>query len=207
MKKTSLKSILILAALSIVTGATGVVRAQAAQETPESVAKAYLAAKQAADWAKVASLTHPEALAEMKSAFASILSADKSGEAASAIFKLKSGAEFSQLSEAAVFERSMDFAESGDPDMKTILASANNTILGKVDEGPDLVHVLYRFRAKIGTEEINKINLISLKKQGSTWRALLTPDIEDMLDQLLDSTAPPEGNGAPPDAGRPPRRP
>src|SRR5688572_25879204 len=100
MKKTFLKSILILA--SLVT-ATGAVQAQAAQETPESVAKAYFTAMQAADWAKCANLTHPDALASVKSGLAMVVNADKSGDAAKTIFKLKSAAEYSQLSDAAVF--------------------------------------------------------------------------------------------------------
>jgi hypothetical protein len=204
MKKTLLKPVLIVAALFIVTGATG---SAFAQETPESVAKAYLAAKQAADWAKCASLTHPEALADMKSAFTSIISADKRGEAASVIFKLKSAAEFSQLSDAAVFERVMGFAEGSDPDMKTILASTNSAILGRVDEAPDLTHIVFRSRGKIANDDINEVDLLTLKKQGSTWRALLTSDMEAMINQLLESVAPPEGETTPPDAGRPPRRP
>ena len=201
MKKTFLKSILILAAL----GAAAV--AGMAQETPESVAKAYFAAKQASDWAKCASLTHPDALADLKNAFAEIVNADKSGEAAAMFFKLKSPAEYSQLSDAAVFERLMDFVTTSSPDTKTELASSVNTILGRVDEAPDLAHVVFRSRAKIGSEEINEVDLLSLKKQGSTWRVLLTSDIEAMINQLLESVAPPEEEPASPGAGRPSRKP
>jgi hypothetical protein len=204
MKRTFLKSILILA--SLVT-ATGAVQAQAAQETPESVAKAYFAAMRAADWAKCASLTHPDALASVKSGLAMVVNADKSGDAAKTIFKLKSAAEYSQLSDAAVFERLMDFVTTSNPDMKTILASATNTILGKVDESPDLAHIVFRSRTKVGADEVNEVDLMSFKKQGSTWRALLTSDMEAMLNQFLESAAPPEGEGATPGAERPTRKP
>lgn len=207
MKKTFLKSILIMAALAMVMGATVAGMAQAAQETPESVAKAYLAAMQGADWAKCASLMSRDALADMKNTFASVVNADKSGEAAATIFKLKSAAEYSQLSDAAVFERLMDFVTNSSPDMKTILASSTNTILGRVDEGPDLAHVVFRSRTKLGAEEINEVDMLSLKKQGSTWRTLLTSDMEAMLNQFLESVAPPEGEGAPPTDRKPPRRP
>jgi hypothetical protein len=207
MRKTFLKSILILATLVIVMGATVAGMAQATPETPESVAKAYLTAMQGSDWAKCASLMSRDALADMKNTFASVVNADKSGEAAATIFKLKSAAEYSQLSDAAVFERLMGFVTSSSPDMKTILASSTNTILGRVDEGPDLAHVVFRSRTKIGAEEINEIDLLSLKKQGSTWRTLLTSDMEAMLNQFLESVSPPEGEGAPPATGKPPRRP
>src|SRR5262245_36187217 len=102
MKNLVLKSILTLGALFVIM-ATGY--AQAAQETPESVAKAYFAAMKAGDWAKCASYMHPEALASMKRIFRAIVKADKSGEAAKAVFGLKSGAEYEQLSEPVIFER------------------------------------------------------------------------------------------------------
>ena len=201
MKKTFLKSILTLAALVAAAGAG------LAQETPESVAKAYLAAMQSADWAKCASLMHPEALAELKNGFAAVVNADKSGDAAATIFRLKSAAEYSQLGDAAVFERVMDFITGSSPDVKTILASSTNTILGKVDEAPDLAHVVFRSRTKVGDEEINEVDMMSFKKQGSTWRALLTSDLQEMLDQFMESATPPEAESAPPGTGRPPRRP
>jgi len=207
MKRTFLTSILILAALSAATGADF---ARAAQDTPESVAKAYFAAMQSADWAKCASLLHRDELASMKRTFAAAVNADKTGDSAKTIFKLKSGAEYSQLSEATVFERLMDFITSVEPDMKTDLASSTNTILGRVDESPDLAHIVFRSRTKMGGEEINEVDLISFKKQDSTWRALLPSDIENMLNSLAEEIAPPsreDERGAPAGAGRPPRKP
>jgi hypothetical protein len=205
MKKNFLRSILILAALYAASGAD---YARAAQDTPESAAKAYFAALQSADWAKCASLMHREALASMKRTFAAAINADRTGDAAKTIFKLKSGAEFSQLSEATVFERVMDFITSVEPDMKTAMASSTNTILGRVDEGPDLAHIVFRSRTKMEGEETNEVDLISFKKQDSTWRALLPSDIENMLNSLAEEIAPPskeDEKGAP--AGRPPRKP
>jgi len=207
MKRTFLRSILILAALSAATGADF---AQAAQDTPESVAKAYFAAMQSADWAKCASLMHRDALASMKRTFAAAINADKTGDSAKTIFKLKSGAEYSQLSEATVFERLMDFITSVEPDMKTALSSSTNTILGRVDESPDLAHVVFRSRTKLEGDEVNEVDLISFKKQDSAWRALLPSDIENMLNSLAEEIAPPskeDEKGAPAGAGRPPRKP
>jgi hypothetical protein len=203
MKKTFLKSILILAFLS---AATWTIFAQAAQETPESAAKTYFAAMQAADWAKCASLMHPEALASVKRTLATIINADKTGDAAKTIFKLKSSEEFSQLSDTAIFERLMDFITGVAPDMKTALSSSTNTILGKVDEGPDLAHIVFRSRSKLEGEEVNEVDLISFKKQGSTWRALLTADMEGMLSQFADEMAPPSKEDEK-GAGKPPRKP
>jgi len=205
MKRTFLRSILILAALAAATGADF---AQAAQDTPESVAKAYFAAMQSSDWAKCASLMHREGLASIKRTFAAAINSDKTGDAAKTIFKLKSGAEYAQLSDATVFERLMDFITSAEPDMKTALASSTNTILGRVDESPDLAHIVVRSRTKLDGEEVNEVDLISFKKQDSTWRVLLPSDIENMLNSLAEEITPTEDEkGAPAGAGRPTRKP
>ena len=207
MKKNFLRSILVLAALTAVSGADF---ARAAQDTPESAAKAYFAALRSAEWAKCASLMHRDELASMKRTFAAAINADKTGDAAKTIFKLKSAAEYSQLSEATVFERVMDFITSVEPDMKTAMASSTNTILGRVDESPDLAHIVFRSRTKMGGEEIDEVDLISFKKQDSAWRALLPSDIENMLNSLAEEIAPPskeDETGAPAGAGRPPRKP
>jgi len=42
---------------------------QADQDTPEAVAKAYMEATRAGDWAKCASLMHPEALKQIRGLF------------------------------------------------------------------------------------------------------------------------------------------
>lgn len=183
MKDVLMKLFLVLA---IGVGMTIAVAAQTAQETPESVAKTYFAAMQAADWAKSASLLHPEALASLKRSFAAIVSADKSGGAAKTIFGLKSSAEFAQLSDAAVFERLMSFITGAVPDMKAALAASTSTVLGKVDESPELAHIIYRSNIKLAGAEMTEVELISLKKQGPTWRALLTSDMEELFTKLAE---------------------
>lgn len=187
MKKLVLKSIL---ALVVCAGAAVAGYAQAAQDTPESVAKAYFAAMQAGDWAKCASYLHTDALASMKRTFSSIVSADKSGEAAKAIFGLKSAAEYAQLSEAMVFERLMGFITGAVPEMKTALAASTNAILGRVDENPELAHIVYRTQIKLAGAEMSEVELVSFKKQGATWRALLTSDMEEMFNKFAEGMAP-----------------
>ena len=155
-------------------------------EPPESVAKAYFAAMRSGDWAKCASLMHPDALASMKRSFATVVSADKSDGAAKTIFGLKSGAEFAQLNDAAVFERLMTFIIGAVPDIKTALAASTSTVLGQVGEGPDLIHVVYRSQLKLASAEVSQVELISLKKSGSTWRALLTADMEELFEKFAE---------------------
>lgn len=155
-------------------------------ETPESVAKAYFAAMKAGDWAKCAGFMHPEALASMKRAFTAVVNADKSEGAARKIFGVKSNADFEKLTDAAVFERLMDFIVSAVPEMKTALAASTNTVLGQVAEGQDVIHIVYRTQLKLGQAEVSQVELISLKKSGTIWRALLTADMEELFEKFAE---------------------
>lgn len=160
--------------------------AQTAPETPDAVAKAYFAAMQAGNWDKCASLLHPDALVSMKRTFAAIIKADETGGAAKTIFGLKSNDEFDQLNGASIFERLMNFIGGAVPDMKTALAASTTTILGKVNEGTDLVHVVYRSQIKMAGAEASEVEIISFKKSGTTWRALLTSDMEEMVTKFAE---------------------
>ncbi|MFN0111467.1 MAG: hypothetical protein ACKVZH_21595 [Blastocatellia bacterium] len=155
-------------------------------ESPEAVAKAYFAAMQAGNWDKCSDLMHPEALSSMKRTFGTIIKADESGEAAKAIFGLKNKAEFEQLGGAAIFERLMNFITGAVPEMKTALASSTTTVLGKVNEGVDLVHVVCRSQIRMAGVEASEVELISFKKSGATWRALLTSDMEEMVNKFAE---------------------
>jgi hypothetical protein len=177
-------------------------------ETPESVAKNYFAAMQSGEWAKCAGLMHPEALVSMKRTFGSIVKADKSGEAAKALFGLKSAAEFEQLSDTAVFEKLMSFITGAVPDLKTALAASTSTILGQVAESPELAHIVYRTQIKVGAAEITQVELISFKKSGSSWRALLTADMEELFQKFAEGLSSPgdDKNDPPPPATAPKTR-
>lgn len=155
-------------------------------ETPESVAKAYFAAMKAGDWAKCAGYMHPEALASMKRSFGAVVKSDKSERTARDIFGLNGNADFEKLSDATVFERLMDFIASAVPELKTALASSTNNVLGQVGEGQELVHIVYRTLLKLGQGEVSQVELISLKKSGTAWRALLTADMEELFEKFAE---------------------
>jgi hypothetical protein len=203
MKNLFLRSMLILA---VVFAPVGAAFAQAAPDTPESVAKAYFAAMQEGDWAKCASYMHPEALSSMKRILGAIVKADKSGEAVKAVFGLKSAADYQQMSDALVFERVWNFITGAEPTVKTVLASSTNKVLGQVAENPDLAHIVYRTQIKMAGTEMNEVDLISFKKLGATWRALLTSDMEEMFTRFAEGMAAASKGGekdAPPSGRKP----
>ncbi|GEM_PF-581195 len=152
--------------------------AQTSQETPESVAKASFAAMQAGDWATYTRLMHPDGLAAMKRKIAVEVNADKSGQAAKEavkLLRLKSLDEFARLSDAAVFERFL--AGFSTPELKASMQASTQTVLGKVPEGPDLVHVVSRLHMNVGGAWVNKVDVTSLKKYGTIWRLLMNDEM------------------------------
>lgn len=82
------------------------------------------------------------------------------------------------------------------PDLKASLAGANYRFLGHVQEG-ETAHVAYRVAISIGEgKSIALPSIISLKKRGAEWAALLTGDVEGMprlLAQHLAGTKPAAG--------------
>jgi hypothetical protein len=180
--------------------------ARAGQETAEATAKAYFAAMQAGDWAKCASLMHPEALASMKRTFGSIIGVDKSGNLAKVVFGMKSNAEFEQLRDAEVYERLMNFIVQSVPDIKTALAGSTATILGQVNEGGELIHVVYRMQFKMQGADVGEVELVSFKKDGANWRALLTSDMEEMIQKIAASLTAGQDDSQPPASGAKPKR-
>jgi hypothetical protein len=115
------------------------------------------------------------------------------------LFGLKSPAEFDQLSEAAVFEKLMNFITDAVPDLKSALAASTSTVLGQVNESPELAHIVYRTQVKLGGAEVTQVELISLKKSGSNWRALLTADMEELFQKFAEGlSAPGEDKNEPP---------
>jgi hypothetical protein len=85
----------------------------------------------------------------------------------------------------------MSFVTNSVPEMKTVLASSTTSILGKVEESPTLTHLVYRTLIKMAGAEINEVDLISFKKHGDTWRALLTSDMEEMFTKFAEGMTPP----------------
>ena len=64
---------------------------------------------------------------------------------------------------------------SSDPDMKKSLAETKIDVFGHVDEGEDTAHVIYRSTVKLGENDIQRLNVATLRKNGQTWKMVI-PD-------------------------------
>jgi len=75
-------SLTLILAFAISTLTSPAVLAQVEQDTPEAVAKAFVAATQTADWAKAASFMRPDSLAHFKKLFEPMFANEKAAKSA-----------------------------------------------------------------------------------------------------------------------------
>jgi hypothetical protein len=92
------------------------------------------------------------------------------------------------------------------PQIKEMAAGTQHEIIGHVDEGGNVTHVVFRATLKRGKTELTKMDVLSLKRDGEEWRVLLTDDMESLilnLGQQLTAPRPPArtaGQATPPPA-------
>jgi len=160
--------------------------------SPEMVAAAYYAAVRVADWAQVARLTHPETHRQVKT-FLIASPPDEPGRSSFPMVSREqvlsglhaSMEEIQAMDPELLFERLLS---RGVPDpVRSVLTGTENDsetrILGHVDEGDSLVHVLRRatFLAprpespvarQVEWDQGSRMDVITLKRDGSSWRVI-----------------------------------
>jgi hypothetical protein len=171
--------------------------AQTSSDTPESVAASYMAAMRAGDWARCAALMHPDALTQLRRIFTPIVAADESGQVLRQIFNVQNNNEFAQLSDAVLFERVMRAVSARSPETSAGFTNATMTIIGSVPESPDMSHVVYRMEIPVEGVTVTTLSVMSLRRHGATWRALLTGNIEGLGAILNQRRSPPSGRPGP----------
>ncbi|MDX2030529.1 MAG: hypothetical protein SF339_07660 [Blastocatellia bacterium] len=195
-------------------------RSQSQTETPESVAQAYVAATQQGDWPKATSYMHPDALAGFKKAFAPVFDAKdpKAAAGIGAIFGINSREEFDALTGGQLLEKLMGTLGGAMPGLNQLMKQSSFTILGRVPEGEDLVHLVCRAQVPMGGMQLkeapdltknvtfSKMEVVSLRRYESTWRVILSGEIEGMA-QMFANMAGMFPQGPPPPPPPPPARP
>jgi hypothetical protein len=156
----------------------------AAAETPEAFARKVADVTTAADWKGFAALFDPEALADLKRLLRGMLAEETTRPMGKAFTGLSTAEEADKLSGEQVFERFMANVSGNIPGFTEALKSADIQVIGHVDEKPDLAYVVTRNTVKVGESKITKMEVISLRKQGDSWRALLSGSLEGVIEQL-----------------------
>lgn len=165
--------------------------AQERRETPEQVTRQFGAAMRANDWVGTAQLMHPDALAHFRAMFLPILRADTSGQLCERLFATTSSAELAALPDAELFARFFRTLVSGTPELGGMFAGADMVPVGHVLEGDDVAHVV--FRMKVAADDgvtITKVQAMSLRRSGVTWRVLLSGEFEGLAAALARRTGP-----------------
>lgn len=151
--------------------------------TPETIAARYTAATRSGDWASVAQLMHPEALTQFQKMFAPLVAADPQ-KVGTSFFGVSSQKEYDQLPKAEVFKRFMNAMSKQIPGMAIALDTSEVKIIGHVREEPDLAHIVYQMNTQLGDIKVSKTSVMTLKKEGQSWRALLSGNIEGLAAAL-----------------------
>lgn len=134
------------------------------------------------DWAGFAKVMHPEALADLRRMFRPLVEAGTQ-EVGKPFFGIESLKEFDALSDQAMFERFMT-SLSQLPGVAEALGNAEVSVIGTLEEGPDLAHVVYRGTARIEGLTVSQTAVTTLRRSNGEWRALLNGSIEGMAQRL-----------------------
>jgi hypothetical protein len=180
-------------------------------EKPEEVAHLYIRAMADARLNVVADHMHPSALVRFKGIMTEIADAiaaapeDRKPPArmVSALFGEEGPAAIKKLEPRDVFVRFMSNLTTFVPQIRVMHAGSEYQVLGHVDEGGNLAHVVFRATLSQGAHEMTKMSVLSLKRDGEHWKVLLTDDLEKLISgfgkQLASPPpAPPAGAGASP---------
>lgn len=151
--------------------------------TPEDAARQYFAVTRQGDWRQAATLMHPEALEEFRSFFQKLVELETSGEVATLFFNVRTPEEFAELSDVEVYARLVSAMSTLSPEMIELMTSLDAEIIGSVAEG-DTAHVVYRMNASAQGVRISQIQVASFRKSGDRWMALLTGDLQGLVEGL-----------------------
>jgi hypothetical protein len=164
--------------------------AQDRPETPEAVARQFGAAMRVNDWVGTAELMHPSALAHFREMFLPIVRADSTGQLCDRLFATTSAAEVAALPDAELFARFFRTLVNGSPELTGMFAGADLVPVGHVLEGNDVAHVVFRMKVAADGVTITKVQAMSLRRYGQTWRVLLSGDFEGLAASLARRTGP-----------------
>ena len=157
---------------------------RAAAGSPEAFAERYVQALREERWGDAAGMMHPEALAELRAMFAPIVAHPQGGEVSRDVFGLAAPGDFAAASDTALFAAFLRTVTGSAPEFMAVMRDAKTTWVGHVDEGADITHVVYRLHLAHDGIAITKLDVMSLKRSGTEWRAVLKGDVRGIAEAL-----------------------
>lgn len=168
---------------------TAAARAAASAGTPEAFAQRYIATLTAGDYAANAKLMHPAALASIRRFVTVLGQKDPSGSALKQLLDVPDTSAVRALSDEQVYERFLRRTVGTQTELANAMRAAKVDLLGHVDEGADMTHVLYRLRLDIDGVEMRKVDVLTLRRDRGEWRAMLSADIDNLVARLSGAKA------------------
>jgi hypothetical protein len=158
-------------------------------EQPEEVAHLYIRAMADARMNVVADQMHPSALDRFKEIMTDVATAITAAPAdrqppikmVNALFGDEGPAAVKDLTPRDVFVRFMSNLTTFVPQIRAMHAGSEYQVLGHVDEGGNVSHVVFRATLAKGEHQATKMSVLSLKRDGEHWKVLLTDDLENLV--------------------------
>jgi hypothetical protein len=162
-----------------------------AEETPEEVAHRYIRGLADQQLNVVADSMHPAALERFREILGSIATAIEAAppdrkppeKMVNALFGDNGLGSVKTDAPRDVFVRFMSNLTTFVPQIREMTAGSEYQVIGHVDEG-NMAHVVFRATLKRGQTELTKMDVLSLKRDGSEWRMMLTDDLADLISGL-----------------------
>ena len=160
----------------------------AATQTPEAFARAYVATLTAADYAATARLMHPDALGAMRRFVDVMTAGDENAEVREQLLGVRDARAAAALTDAEVYARFLDVGMGGAAGLGGAMRGATFDVLGHVDETPmgaaAQTHVLYRLHLTLEGARVARVDVLTLRRAGADWRAMLAGDLEGMITRM-----------------------
>lgn len=152
--------------------------------SPTDVVSQSFAVTKKGDWAAYTQMTHPEALAAAKRMFRAVVAVDTTGRVGDLFFGVNSLEQFDALSDAAAYTALWQNLTTKLPVLGDAIRSAEDSIIGTVPEGADVVHVVCRESASTQGISMSKVSVITVKKSGEDWKLMLAGNFDGLAARL-----------------------
>lgn len=174
-----------LAAARAATAQGATTSASPGAATPEALADQFNAAVRAGDFQAAARLMHPDALALARRFVQALAARDASGQFLQQVTGARSAADLAKISDVDLFADFLRAQTSAQPGLAEAMKGATTQTLGHVNEGPSVAHVVYRTTLRINGNTLSKVDVLTVRRDGGRWRALLPSDLEGTIRAML----------------------
>ena len=156
---------------------------------PEDIARRYSDALKTKDWAGATALMHPDALSRLKQLMRPLVT-ERPVDLGNRLFRVRAASEFEALTDSEVFGRLMVSLSENSAAVMPLLASVETTPIGRIKEGPDIVHIVLRVRISGKTIVSSDVAVRTVKRHGKEWRLMLPGSLEGLVAWWTDASRP-----------------